>query len=76
MYSAKKRAEASPGVGRDTDLFSIDRSGWSLFQPGFVKYLDKLHTEFEATTKSNWDAMERQLRSAFDEIEKGNAPQN
>jgi|SRR5713226_3292794 len=65
MYSAKKRAEVSPGVGRTTDFFMIGSKKWFPFPEDFIRYLDHLHKEYEDATKSSWLNMEQKLTSAF-----------
>lgn len=49
-YIAKKRAEVAPGVGSETDMFSIGPGldGYSLFGEEPVKELDKIYKEARA----------------------------
>jgi hypothetical protein len=47
-YSAKKRAEMSPGVGKATDLYLITQEGAiNLSAPEIMQALDKYHKEQE-----------------------------
>jgi hypothetical protein len=51
-FSAKKRAEIAPGVGRDTDMFIVNKTGWApvaaelqaLIESSYQEY-DKRHAE-------------------------------
>jgi len=49
MYSAKKQAETSPGVGRFTDMFIIDHDGFRLLSEDSGKVLEMYHRQFIAS---------------------------
>ncbi len=51
MYSAKKQAETSPGVGRFTDMFIIDHDGFRLLSEDSGKVLEMYHRQFIASVE-------------------------
>jgi hypothetical protein len=53
MYSAKKNAERSPGVGRITDMFYIDADGFRLATQDSMSALDEHYRRFEETVRIN-----------------------
>lgn len=61
LYRAKKRAEAAPGVGHDTDIVSVSITGYAQAQPF---WLDKLQEIYEHTTASDellWASAQAQV---------------
>jgi hypothetical protein len=58
VYSAKKKAEVSPGVGRETDMFLLMRTGTVAVPPETLEALEKYHQELEkAHDKSLLDTL-------------------
>jgi hypothetical protein len=51
MYSAKKRAEVSPGVGTETDLFIIGPERFVPIDAPTIKVLDDYYREWESTAE-------------------------
>jgi hypothetical protein len=65
MYLAKKRAEVSPGVGPNTDMFYIDSGASVIFNPMTLGILDKYFVDFENATKKEWNSVvERMARDS------------
>jgi 20S proteasome alpha/beta subunit len=54
-YMAKRRAEVTPGVGPDTDVFFIAPQGFTFFQPEFVAALEK---SYQSITTAQAQALE------------------
>jgi hypothetical protein len=55
MYSAKRRAEVSPGVGPKTDMFILDGDGLHEFSPAAIGnegLLKKFYGDLEGTVKN------------------------
>jgi len=64
MYSAKRRAEISPGVGTATDVFIIDSRGFRDVVPPALEALQVYHNEFESTvSRARGSITERMMRN-------------
>jgi 20S proteasome alpha/beta subunit len=53
-YSAKKRAEVSPGVGSDTDIRICTSNGIGHVEPGLIVGLERLYQEYENARQVAW----------------------
>jgi hypothetical protein len=67
-HSAKKRAEIAPGVGKTTDMFIVNRTGWAPIAPELLSLVDQSYQDYE---KRHTDLLSDQftrLGAAFAEI--------
>jgi hypothetical protein len=62
LYSAKKRAEASPGVGHMTDLFIIDQDGFRLLSLYATAEMEKHYQNLETMTARYRDLVLGQMK--------------
>ena len=53
LYRAKKRAEVAPGVGTDTDIYSVSRTGWVAAEE---MWTDKLHEIYQVARQREDDS--------------------
>lgn len=56
VYSAKKRAEVAPGVGLDTDIFSVSFASYTLAQQDVI---DRLEEIYQTVRKGEQQAQEQ-----------------
>jgi hypothetical protein len=75
VYSAKKRAEAAPGVGIGTDMFTIGPllGSYKSIEPHVLEGIEKI---YQTTQKANRKAIQRAEQSAktyMDEISRASA---
>jgi hypothetical protein len=61
LYSAKRRAEVSPGVGRQTDVFCVRKAGWSFFPPATHEALDAYYDDMEKATQAKRNEILQQM---------------
>lgn len=65
LYTAKRRAEVAPGVGKESDWLLITRDGWSFIQPEVIAELDKAYGEFEVATTAKLAEVEERIAATF-----------
>jgi hypothetical protein len=53
MYSAKRKAERAPGVGRETDMFLISKRGLAPATPRILSAIEKHHQRFEEKVRAS-----------------------
>lgn len=76
-YIAKRRAEVTPGVGTDTDLFFISAPhGFVFFQPNIVEPLAKAYDDISNANRIAIENAHLQINQAFDEIVRSGAKAN
>lgn len=63
MYSAKKRAERSPGVGPQTDMWTIIASRGADLPPRYHEALEECHKELQATIEGKTKELVKRLTS-------------
>jgi hypothetical protein len=51
MFSAKRRAEVSPGVGKATDLVFMNSHGWNRWPSTVLNALDQYYNDLEAAAR-------------------------
>lgn len=51
VYVSKRRAEAAPGVGQDTDLAIVTQGGITRLTPETLQGLDEIYREYQAPAK-------------------------
>jgi len=80
-FLSKKRAEAAPGVGKDTDMFCITKNGWSPVLPELMEKLNELYTKYEDSVRGvavnimkELDDHLEELRKKFQDAEKKTIP--
>ena len=63
MYSAKKKAESAPGVGRLTDMFVIDEDhGFYLLPLSATVSLENYYQEFENAARIKREEIVKKLK--------------
>jgi len=65
LYAAKKRAEMAPGVGKETDLFVVYRTGHEEIWPEIKAEMERLYNEFESERLSLADEKLRELAESL-----------
>ena len=68
VYSAKKRAEAAPGVGKETDLFMITAQGFTWIGEEARKRLNEIYLAAEAKQKEASDEARKEIRNYVQQI--------
>jgi len=61
MYSAKKKAEVSPGVGRETDMFMAQEQGWGFIPLPWHEALEEYNQELEKTIMEKRDDLVKRM---------------
>jgi len=67
-YWAKKRAEVAPGVGKSTDMFFVNKIGWSLLAPDLQSAIERSHEEYDKRHIELLDEQQKRLAEAFAEV--------
>lgn len=65
LYTAKRRAEVAPGVGKDADWILITREGWSFVDQSVINELGAAYDEFQEMTLQKLNEVERRLEGVF-----------
>jgi 20S proteasome alpha/beta subunit len=65
LYTAKRRAEVAPGVGKDSDWIIVTRDGWSFVEPEVIAELDTAYSELESTTMDKLADVEKRIEKHF-----------
>ena len=63
LYSAKMQSEASPGIGKATDIFVIDDKGFRLLSLEAIGALEEHYAAMEKANKKAWTAAVAKLGS-------------
>jgi hypothetical protein len=61
MYSAKKKAEVSPGVGRETDMFLAQEGGWGFIAEPWHQALEEYNKELDKTVAEKRDELHKRM---------------
>jgi hypothetical protein len=75
-HSAKKRAEIAPGVGKSTDMFIVNRTGWAPVAPELLSLVDGSYLEYEKRHTELLSEQFTRLGEAFAEIAAKAQPPN
>ncbi len=69
-YAAKKRAEVAPGIGKNTDMFSISCTpvSYSPLPPSFIKSLEVLYDSYVATIDNAAIVADRQIEELTEQL--------
>jgi len=67
LYTAKRRAEVAPGVGKESDWLLITRDGAQFIYSGLIDELEKAYDEFQTATQAKLTEVEARLAKVMEE---------
>jgi 20S proteasome alpha/beta subunit len=71
LYYAKRKAEAAPGIGRNTDLYFIDDGGIKDFDPRIIdllkKHIEEMEKKIQPIAKRQLDVFSTKLTALLEE---------